>query len=331
MRPGSRVDPELTPTVTRLVERGVLPADDHVSAQPLTGGVSSVVVRLAAGDTAVVVKRALPRLRVAADWRSAPDRVLGEAYAMQRAHALLPERVPRILDIDQERLVIAMEAAPEDWGNWKLALLAGSADPGVAASLGGALAAWHSASAADPTVLAEFADRRHFFDLRISPFFLRVAQAHPDLATPIDAVVERVWARQDVLVHGDFSPKNVLTGEPGLWVLDWETAHTGDPTFDVAFLLSHLLCKAVHRPGSNAAYRSCADAFTDAYAAGSSVPIDEEGLGRLVGCLVLARVDGTSPVDYLEESGRQRARALGTGALLEDGVGVSDLWERTRP
>ncbi|MGH8995057.1 MAG: phosphotransferase family protein [Acidimicrobiales bacterium] len=325
--PAGRADLELGPVVARLRRRGVLPPGEEVSAEPLTGGVSSVVVRLTAGASSVVVKRALPRLRVTEEWRSAPERILREAEALQWAHALRPDRVPRILDIDAEHLVISMEAAPEAWSNWKLTLLGGATDPGVAGSLGRALAAWHSASAADPTALARFADRRHFFDLRVSPFFLRVGRAHPGLAPQIDAVVDRLWARHDALVHGDFSPKNVLVGERGLWVLDWETAHRGDPSFDVAFMLSHLLCKAVHRPAWRPGYRACADAFTGAYLEASSVPIDAEGLSRLVGCLVLARVDGTSPVDYFDDPERQRARRLGSRALAEEGVEVAGLWE----
>jgi aminoglycoside phosphotransferase (APT) family kinase protein len=329
--PDRRTDPELGPIIARLVRRGVLPSGQAVSVAPLTGGVSSLVMRVSAGDAAVVVKRALPRLRVAEEWRSAPERILREAEAMQRAHELQADRVPRILDVDDEHLAISMQPAPEGWANWKLTLLAGKTDPEVAGSLGRALAAWHSASAADPSMLAEFEDRRHFFDLRVSPFFLRVGRAHPDLAPRIDAVVDRMWARQDALVHGDFSPKNVLVGESGLWVVDWETAHSGDPTFDVAFLLSHLVCKAVHGPEWRPGYRACADAFTGAYLERSSVPIDSEGLTRLVGCLVLARVDGTSPVDYFDDPERERARRLGIGALLDDGVEVADLWAQAGP
>jgi aminoglycoside phosphotransferase (APT) family kinase protein len=301
--------------VARLVERKVIAG--RVEVERLPGGVSADVFLITAGEERVVAKRALARLRVAQEWRSSPLRVLREAEAMTFARKIRPDNVPEVLDVDTDRLVVTIRAAPADVRNWKAELLAGQAgDPLLPNALGHALADWHSASCQHPAELARFADTTNFFELRISPFFYRVAEVHEDLAGAIGDVVSRMSERSRCLVHGDFSPKNVVHDASGFWVLDWETAHRGDPTFDLAFLVSHLVCKALHRPPDAGVYRADADAFIDAYFDRSILDIDATDLVAQIGCLVLARVDGKSPVDYLDHAQQDAARAFARSVLL---------------
>jgi 5-methylthioribose kinase len=304
----------------------VVPEAVPVEVELLTGGVSADVFMVVASGRRLVVKRALGRLRVREDWRASPARVLREAAALSLAKQIRPDNVPAIVDLDEEQLVLTIEAAPPELVNWKVELLAGSIDDTVGRSLGMALADWHSKSWKDQNALEPFADGTNFFELRISPFFHRVAQIHTDLGAVIGEVATRLASRSVCLVHGDFSPKNVLTGGAGLWVLDWETAHCGDPTFDVAFLVSHLLCKAIHRPECAAAYRACSASFVDAYLARSSLPVDPAVLVAQVGCLVIARVDGTSPVDYFDDDEAAAARVLGRRVLLERPADLASVW-----
>ncbi len=322
---------ELDALVGRLAQRGVIPTTQGATVEVLSGGVSADVVVVASGTRRVVVKRALPRLRVAQKWVSSPSRVIIEAAALEAAHRIRPANVPAVLDLDEERLVLTLECAPPDSRNWKQELLNGAIDSVIGGWLGIALADWHTQSAADGELTARFAHHTHFFDLRISPFFLSTAEVHPDLAPQIHAVVERMNTRRVCLVHGDFSPKNVLFGRGWFWVVDWETAHTGDPTFDIAFLVSHLVIKAVHRPDLARGYRACAEAFLGGYHAHTGVEIDHDGLGRLVGCLLLARIDGKSPVDYLDEPERDRVRTLGRRVVQEGVVDLAELWPDAAP
>jgi aminoglycoside phosphotransferase (APT) family kinase protein len=301
--------------VARLREREILPAAGEITVQALSGGVSAEVFALSFGDQRLVVKTALARLRVAQDWRSSPKRVVVEADATAFAGAIRPENVAMILDVDREHNVIVMTAAPFEMENWKTQLLAGVISPAVAERLGSALADWHSRSAADPIGSSRFADRTYFYELRISPFFERVSEVHGDLAPAIGRVIERMVARAVCLVHGDFSPKNVLVGVTTFWVLDWEIAHIGDPAFDLAFLVSHLVCKAIHRPEDLALYQGCAEAFLASYLEQSKVAVDQDDLVLQAGCLVLARVDGKSPVDYFDATEREIARALARRTL----------------
>lgn len=308
----SEVDPERL--VARLVERGVI-HERPVEVERLSGGVSADVYLVTAGTERVVAKLALAKLRVAQDWRASTRRVLREAEAMRYARTIRADNVPEILDVDDERLVLTMRAAPADVANWKVELLSGRTGTSLPSALGAALADWHSASSADPTAHERFEDATNFVELRLSPFFDRIAAVHSDLADRVNSVVSRMHARTRCLVHGDFSPKNVVSDPDGFWVLDWETAHWGDPTFDVAFLVCHLVCKALHRPADANAYRADTDAFLESYFGRSSLEIDEADLVAQIGCLVLARVDGKSPVDYLDGAQQEAARSFGRDVL----------------
>jgi 5-methylthioribose kinase len=232
-----------------------------------------------------------------------------------------------VVDVDEQNLVLAMTAAPPGMTSWKSQLLEGAIDPGVAEALGDALAQWHSETSTDGAVLRRFAERNYFFELRVSPFFLRVAEVHQDLAEIINGVVERMTKRAQCLVHGDFSPKNILVATGSFWVLDWETAHTGDPTFDLAFLVSHLACKAIHRPGDAARYRGCAERFASTYRDRSTLVVAPEELVAQAGCLVLARVDGKSPVDYFDDAQRETARSLARRVLQGHDRELAALFE----
>jgi 5-methylthioribose kinase len=331
--------PEGTPPdgmLARLVERHVLPAealsaDAGLRVESLRGGVSADVFVVILGARRLVVKQPLLRLRVAQEWLSSPTRARVEAEATVFAGRIRPRNVPEIVDIDDERNVIVMTAAPPAMDNWKARLLTGDIDPTIAGWLGTALADWHSKSATDPTILGRFADRTNFVELRISPFLQRVAEVHPDLKTEIDAVIGRMTERSVCLVHGDFSPKNVLVDDRSFWVIDWEIAHIGDPTFDLAFLVSHLACKAIHRPLDTARYRACAETFVATYLDRSQVAVDTDGLVRLIGGLVLARADGKSPADYFDDAERAAARALGRRVLEGNITDTSGLWEPGEP
>src|SRR5699024_9790070 len=137
------------------------------------------------------------------------------------------------------------------------------------------------------------------------------------VADLVGDVISSMAARRDCLVHGDLSPKNVLVGDGRVWIIDFEVAHRGEPRFDLAFLLCHLLLKSVHQPARATAHAAAARAFVDAYRSVPDAPggIVDAVLSAHVGCLLLARVFGKSPAEYLTETDRRRVAALGTGML----------------
>jgi hypothetical protein len=316
---GPWVQLDVATAVPYLVGRGLITAG---TAQLLEGGVSATVVAVDTPGGRVVVKQALPQLRVAQTWLADPRRSGVEAAALQLLHGLTPGQVPSLIDHDPDNHIVVLEAAPAGWRTWKAELLDGGGD-GVAGGLGTILAHWHRATAGldEP----RFTDLTGFTEQRIDPYFRTVQGVHPSIAPAVDRVLDVMLGRPDCLVHGDFSPKNVLVGDGRLWVLDFEIAHVGDSAFDLAFLLSHLLLKQIHlgRPDEHHL------PFLDAYRSAGGMPIDERHLLGLLGCLLLARVDGKSPAEYLNEPQRDQTRQRALAILGGDITTLEQAWRQT--
>lgn len=302
---------------------------EEIVLEPLAGGVSNDVVVARTPARGLVVKRALPRLRVAEVWEASTDRSFTEASALEWAATVAPEAVPQVFATDRQRDTIILELAPESFGNWKQLLLSGDVRPQIGARLGQLLAAWHVASAGNSGLLAEFDDIEAFTQLRTDPFYEVAAERNPDVADVVRGLVERMSGTRTALVHGDFSPKNILVDaapSSELWVIDWEVAHAGDPIFDVAFLLHHLVCKMIASPGDRTALAATAEAFVGSYRDGAGGPFDELYLLHHIAALVLARVDGKSPVDYFTPEDRTRARAHALALLTSRSTDLSESW-----
>ncbi len=285
----------------------------------LTGGVSSDIWRIDLPSGPVCIKRALAKLRVAADWQAPVERNRYEARWMQRANAAAPGAAPRLLGVDEASGALAMQFLPPDrYALWKTQLRDGDADPGFAAEVATSLVRIHAATAADTTVAAEFPTDRIFYDIRLEPYLVATARAHPDLAPRLNTLVTTTQANKRALVHGDVSPKNILRGPDGPVFLDAECAWWGDPAFDLAFCLNHLLLKCLWTPSATAGFLACFDALAATYLSGvawePSVELEARAAGLLPG-LFLARVDGKSPVEYItaepdKDRVRRAARAL---------------------
>jgi 5-methylthioribose kinase len=304
-----------------LIGFGVLPAGARPTVRPLSGGVANTVLAVHWDGGHVVVKQALPKLRVAADWTFDPGRTAIERDCLGYLGRILPAgAVPELLAFDADANVLVMSHAPEGGAVWKDRLLAGEVDPTVGARVGELLGTLHGEAAGDEEVRAAFADPWPLVQGRVDPFHRTVADVHPELREPVLAEVQRLLATRTTLVLGDCSPKNVIAYPDRVLLLDFEVAHWGDPAFDVAFLLTHLVLKAGRRPDRAAALRDCASAFLHAYLAraGAVTPPDEAVVAEL-GCLLLSRVDGKSPAEYLTSEQERRAVRDAARELLTAG------------
>jgi 5-methylthioribose kinase len=273
------------------------------SVVPLAGGVSGDVFRVDLTGEAICVKQPVEKLRVAADWHASLERAHSEVMWLQFAASIVPGCAPEVVFEDRDAHIFAMRYLPPDrYPGWKAKLMNGEVDPDFAGKVGHTLARIHAASAGRADITAAFANQDLFFALRIEPYLLHTARAHPNHAAEIEALANSLRASRIALMHGDVSPKNILCGPEGPVFLDAETACYGDPVFDLAFCLNHLLLKAVHRRESASQYGQSFNVLREAYLAGVSwedpAALDRR-TARLLGMLLLARIDGKSPVEYL--------------------------------
>jgi aminoglycoside phosphotransferase (APT) family kinase protein len=293
---------------------GLLAPAEGAEIWPLTGGVSADVfgVRAESGRR-LVVKRSISRLRVAADWRAPVERDAIEAAWLETVGAIDRRLAPRVLarSAEQHLIVLEWRVGPA----WKAEMAAGRVDVAFAGQVGRNLARIHAATAGRADIAGRFPDAGNFVALRIDPFVLYTADRHADVAPRLRLLAEDLRHRKTALIWGDASPKNILAGPDGPVFLDAETAAYGDPAFDLAFCLTHLLLKTIWLAPHAMALMDSFAALREAYAAGFTAdPESSTRAAALVGALLLARVDGKSPAGYLDEGQnkiiRARAKAI---------------------
>lgn len=303
---------------------GRVGADETPAVRVLAGGVSNrtVLVERESGE-AWVLKQALGKLRVAVDWFSPPERVHREALGLRWLAELAPSgSTTPLLFEDHDEHLIAMAAVPQPHANWKTMLLAGALQMDHVEQFARLIGtvhrrAWERRGEVEPV----FRDRGYFESLRLEPYWAYTAERVPAARAFLLRLIDDIRARPLTLVHGDYSPKNVLVHDGRLVLLDHEVIHWGDPAFDLGFGHTHLLAKALHVADRRADFAEASRRHWRAYRdALGDVPWREDLGPRAVratlGCL-LARVDGRSPLEYLSESGRERQRTAAL-ALMAD-------------
>ena len=314
-----------------LRRQGLLGRGEHAALTPLTGGVSSDLWRVDLPTRTVCVKAALAQLKVAHEWHAPVSRNRVEYDWLQFAAPLCPGQVPQVIAYDDAGLFAMEFLPPQRYSVWKAQLLGGHVDVAVARAVGDLVGRLHSTSAADPRTPVLFATDDNFDALRIEPFLRVTAQAHPDLADRFAELAATTAGTHLAVVHGDVSPKNILLGPDGPVLLDAECAWFGDPAFDIAFCLNHLLIKSVKLPNHADELRAAAQALADGHARHIDwEPPDSLGarVAALLPALALARIDGTSPVEYLDEAQRGEVRRLGRALLHDPAPTVGRLLDR---
>jgi 5-methylthioribose kinase len=308
-----------------------------VAVEPLAGGVSSDIVRIELDDGgALCAKRALNKLKVADDWQVPVQRNHYEVAWLRLAGRVVPSAVPAVLGEDAEAgAALLTFLPPADYLRWKDELLAGRFDRRVAPALGDAIGQIHRATLLDEAVARAFPTDALFEALRLDPYLETAARRHPEVAAEIRQVAETTRSTRMALVHGDLSPKNILVaradGQPV--ILDAECAWYGDPAFDGAFLINHLVLKALHRPTDAAALIHMADDFLARWIAHFPSELGDTLLERtalLLPCLMLARIDGKSPVEYLSEDQRRVARALSVRMIADRRSSLAEVLATVR-
>ena len=288
----------------------------------LSGGVSCDTAKVVWSDNnqshGAVVKRALAQLRVPGTWEADVDRILAEADAIELFGSLTPENVPKLLSRSDDELAIAIELAADDMRDWRFSMLDGVVDPQVGTTLGKVLATWHRATAEGVLPARIIDGKKRLFDLRAGAFYGGMAKSWPEFALLIDSLSEELMDSRECAVHGDFSPKNILHGPSGTWVLDFEVAHQGAPVFDIGYMSAHLNLKAIKLESEQDGISQTLRNFLTAYQEFSGALPSR--VSEHAGVIMAVRVAGISQVNYLSES--QKVQAIARAKDLLDGASV---------
>jgi len=300
-------DPQQVRTYLRERGFGGMDGMDGITVRVLPGGVSckTVLVESSAGGS-VVLKQALPKLRVKVDWFSPPARIHREALGLRWLQRLEPAgSVPAFLFEDFDHHILAMSAVPDPHVNLKDELMAGRISMDAVEQMGTLLARMHALPRKfGSELVGDFAESPYFESLRLEPYYLYTAGEIPAAKAFLLELVEATRKRRDALVHGDFSPKNILLHGGRNCLLDHEVIHLGDAAFDLGFALAHFLSKARHFPARREAFAEAARHFFAAYLHSAESEgqtgeqIEERAVRHALGCL-LARVAGRSQLEYL--------------------------------
>ncbi len=337
LHPGSPGEADPTAAILLFLHKaGLLAGESAPRLTSLTGGVASDIWKIDTADRAFVVKRARARLRVAKEWTVPVSRNASEVAWMRTTGAVVPDAVPRILADDASVGAFAMEFLdPRDFPVWKNELARGRVDSAFAASVGRTVAMIHAATAHQKSAADAFANDAVFHSIRLEPYLEATARVHPALAQPLMTLSRETLATKIALVHGDVSPKNILVGRKGPVFLDAECAWFGDPAFDLAFCLNHLLLKCVWVPGAIDRLLSAYDALKDAYferVTWERADAFERRAARLLPALMLGRIDGKSPVEYISaERDKSRVRQAASGLIASPVATlfeIRDVWAK---
>jgi 5-methylthioribose kinase len=276
---------------------------DNLRFHLFPGGVSGNVVLASDGKTSLIVKQALPKLKVKENWECDPGRMLMEHKALEVYARITPGNVPKPVFYDMDNHIMIREAAPEDCSNWKEDLLSGRLDFQVARKAVEALALVHNQAASDEEIRKTFRNNKVFYDLRVNPYIeWVVAEKYPELKENAAPVIDMLMNQKITLVHGDYSPKNILVSGSNIFILDMEVAHIGHPAFDLAFFFTMFVCKSVKNKLWADAYLNMLVYMYNLYFHEINC-MNPDVLRRdtliTLAFIILARVDGKSPAEYI--------------------------------
>lgn len=310
----------------QLLQDGLINNRDEIGMVPLTGGVSSDIFLVEQDGKRFVAKRALEKLRVKQDWYADTSRIKTEMACLELFAGLAPGMTPQIIAARPDHGYVLMEFLDSSFINWKAILLNGQCDTGHAFAAGDTLGIIHRLTWNRPELERRFNALENFRQLRLNPYFAILLNRHPDLREAVENEINQLQCNRLCLIHGDYSPKNLLFSNARMVVLDWETACYADPAFDIGFMLNHLVLKAVNRPHqADDYYRLCQTAWHAYVMQIGNVRAAqvEPRLAKLLPLLLLARIDGKSPVEYLADTARHNlVRTMARTALVVPFVGV---------
>lgn len=234
-------------------------------AEEIGDGNLNLVFRVRGQDGSLIVKQALPYLRIAGEgWPLTLDRSRIEAEALLLHGSLAPGLTPRLLLNDVEMHVLVMEDLAEH-SVWRSALIEARHIRGVASRVG-RYAALTLLGTSD--ILMSAADRSALLDkfhnpelcaitedlVFSAPYVESASNIIDDAAIPIAARLRedrelrhaaaelrlRFTTRTEALIHGDLHTGSVMVADDDVRVMDPEFAFCGPMGFDIGNVFANL-------------------------------------------------------------------------------------------
>ncbi len=318
-----------------LRQHGHIGTDETPVVEPLPGGVSNRTFRVRRRDGECwVIKQALAQLLVPTAWFSSPSRNHAEAMALRWLPKLAPaDTIPGLVFEDAENHLLAMLAVPEPSQNWKTLLLKGQLEEEHVRQFGALLGCIHCGSSERKAeLLPIFQDRSFFESLRLEPYYAYTASQLDEAAPFLNDLVQETRQHRDCLVHGDYSPKNVLIHAGRLVLLDHEVIHFGEPAFDLGFSLTHLLSKAHHLRAQRRRFLEAAQLYWKSYLQAvapfhQNADFESRVAKHTLACL-LARVAGRSTLEYFNAHQRRVQKEVVFDLITNPGPNIAGVMDR---
>ena len=280
------------------------------------------------------IKRALKKLTVKEDWYAPISRSNFEASYFKACHNVNPRSFPKILGHDKKNYILAMEwFKPKKYILWKKQLLDVAFDIKDGVSISDILNKKHSYFNNKFNFKKEFENDKTFYDIRIEPYIIFTSKSYPEHKNYFIDAAKSLVSNKKTLIHGDFSPKNILIGPDFPVILDAETACWGDPIFDLAFCNNHIILKSILNSTNKKKYMLLSKEFIENYINKINWEDKNSFIDRffkLVPLLILARLDGKSPIEYFQDKHVKKARTLSLKVLnnkIENINSFFSTWE----
>ena len=317
------------------IDFGLLSSNQKYISKKITDGVSSDIWYVKTSNKQYCIKRALAKLTVKEDWYAPIDRNNYEVKYFTHCRVIQPYSFPKILGHDSKNFILAME-----WFDnkkfivWKKKLLEKSVSLKDGKRIGKLLSLVHKSFYKKKQYEKIFLNDKTFYDIRIEPYLRFTSKFYPEFYESYKKTINFLTKNKSTVIHGDFSPKNILLGKNFPVILDAETACWGNPAFDIAFFNNHIILKSIFNRKVFKSYLNLSNHFLKTYLANFSVVNNSNFISKFItlqALLILARVDGKSPVEYFKKQHKAIARSLAKNLLLNKSKNLNNFykeWEK---
>ena len=277
-----------------------------INVEPLKGGVSCEIYKVDTTTNSYCIKKALKKLRVEKDWYADPIRSYYEYLWLKKTKKILPSSIPEVISYNRMKNYLIIEYLNMSrYSNLKEDLLKGKVDLNNLNKLAKKLIYIHKNLKSNYNKKIFQTHNFNFIKLRINPYLLELNKTYPELKKYINETVNLLRNNQHTVIHADFTPKNILVSKNKQIILDAETANYGDPSFDIVSLINHLIIKLLFVNKNKKNFVLALKKIFNTYHSNVTWEEKQDIIQRsktLLPLMILARVDGKSPVEYIKNN-----------------------------